>query len=110
MALLEESGIRAFVGEVNMNRNGGVRSGRSILYQEKGADASAAETLRWLRETEGRHRNIRPILTPRFTPSCSDRCMGMPGEIQKVWKLSVQSHLSDERDIRAKYIVWERIF
>ena len=89
MDLLEETGVHAYVGKVNMDRNG------PDALQEKSPAASAEATLRWLRQTEGRYRRIRPILTPRFTPSCSDGLMQRLADIQKAYNLPVQSHLSE---------------
>ena len=38
---------------------------------------------------------MRPILTPRFLPSCSDELMEQLGEFQRETGLYVQSHLSE---------------
>ena len=38
---------------------------------------------------------MQPILTPRFTPSCSDELMELLHDIQKETGLPVQSHLSE---------------
>ena len=89
MDLLEKSGLKTMVGKVNMDRNG------SPALQEQSADASAADTMRWLQDIQGRYQNTRPILTPRFTPSCSDELMKQLSLIQKEYHLPVQSHLSE---------------
>ncbi len=89
MDLLEETGLKTFVGKVNMDRNG------PDVLQEKSAEESAASTVRWLSDTVGKYQNTRPILTPRFTPSCSDELMKKLAEIQKEYHLPVQSHLSE---------------
>lgn len=89
MELLEETGLKTFVGKVNMDRNG------PAVLQEKSAEESAASTVRWLSDTVGKYQNTRPILTPRFTPSCSDELMKKLAEIQKEYHLPVQSHLSE---------------
>ena len=39
--------------------------------QEKSAQASAQDTRQWLEEIKGRYDHTYPILTPRFTPSCT---------------------------------------
>ena len=36
-----------------------------------------------LNETTGKYENVKPILTPRFTPSCSDELMTRLAEIQQ---------------------------
>lgn len=89
MKLLDETGVHAFVGKVNMDRNG------APSLQEKDADTSAAATRQWVEETLTGFQNVKPILTPRFTPSCSDELMAQLGKIQKDYHLPVQSHLSE---------------
>ncbi|MDR0387807.1 MAG: amidohydrolase family protein [Treponema sp.] len=90
MDMLEESGLVCFAGKVNMDRN----SPDSL--REPGADASLAATREWLAAC-GKYRNVRPILTPRFVPSCSDALMKGLAEIQKEYALPLQSHLSETR-------------
>ena len=77
MELLEKSGLSAYVGKVNMDRNGGKD------LEEKSAEKSLEETKRWLAETDGRFRHVRPILTPRFIPSCTDELMRGLAELQR---------------------------
>lgn len=89
MDLLEESGLCAMVGKVNMDRN----------CPENLREPSAAESVRstrdWLERVEGRYSHTRPILTPRFIPSCTDALMGELGRLQRQYGLPVQSHLSE---------------
>lgn len=89
MDLLDKTGVKTLVGKVNMDRNG------SELLQESSAQASAEATLSWIEETLNRFENTKPILTPRFTPSCSDELMQRLSEIQKKYHLPMQSHLSE---------------
>lgn len=89
MDQLEQAGLVTMVGKVNMDRNG------APTLQEASAEASAQATRRWLEAIDGRYQYTKPILTPRFIPSCSDKLMGMLGEIQKQYRLPVQSHLSE---------------
>lgn len=89
MDLLEETGLKTMVGKVNMDRNGVPN------LQEKDANTSAQDTLVWLEDTLYKYKNVRPILTPRFTPSCSDELMEMLSAIQKKYNLPIQSHLSE---------------
>ncbi len=91
MDLLEEAGLACMVGRVNMDRN------CADDLREPDADASARETVRWLEETAGRYRHVKPILTPRFIPSCSDELMLRIAELQKAYRLPVQSHLSENQ-------------
>lgn len=91
MDLLEESGLVALVGKVNMDRDcpDGLR---------ETAEGSAAETRRWLEETAGAYTRVGPILTPRFIPSCTDPLLDALGDIAAETGLPVQSHLSENRD------------
>lgn len=91
MDLLEETGIKAMVGKVNMDRNS------PDILRERDAKESAAETIRWLDKTAGKYKNIKPILTPRFIPTCTDECMEALNAIQRKYQLPVQSHLSENR-------------
>lgn len=98
MEQLEESGLKTMVGKVNMDRNS------PEFLREKDPESAARDTLQWLEETAGRFSNTTPILTPRFIPTCSDELMERLGEIQRAWKLPVQSHLSENRE----EIAWVR--
>jgi guanine deaminase len=92
MEELERAGVTGYVGKVNMDRNG-------VPELRETTEESERETLQWLDEC-GRFRNVRPILTPRFTPSCTDELMGFLGRLARERGLPVQSHLSEnEREI-----------
>lgn len=85
MEELENAGITGYVGKVNMDRNAGPS-------QEETAE-SLSETLRWLESCRFDH--IKPILTPRFTPACTDGLMEALGKLAAERDLPVQSHLSE---------------
>lgn len=87
MEELERAGITGFVGKVNMDRNG------TSTLQETTVE-SECETLAWLEEA-GRFRHVKPILTPRFTPSCTDELLAFLGRLAEERELPVQSHLSE---------------
>lgn len=87
MALLEEAGLPCLVGKVNMDRNS-----PDILRET--TETSLAETCRWLEESTS-FSLVRPILTPRFTPSCTDELMAGLGRLQREFGVPVQSHLSE---------------
>lgn len=90
MEMLEESGVVTLVGKVNMDRNGPA----SLL--EAGAQESLDATRAWLAQVQERgFERTRPILTPRFIPSCSDTLMAGLAAIQREYGLPVQSHLSE---------------
>jgi len=90
--LLEEAGLVSMVGKVNMDRNcpGKLR--------EKSAASSLAATREWLDSfAAGKFRRSKPILTPRFIPSCSDDLMRGLGSLRREYGLPVQSHISENR-------------
>lgn len=91
MDLFEESGLISYIGKVNMDRNG------STYLQEKDAQKSASDTVKWLEEIKDKYKRTYPILTPRFTPSCSDELMTKLSKIQKKYNLKLQSHLSENQ-------------
>ncbi len=85
MEELERAGVTGYVGKVNMDRNAGVT--------QETTEQSMAETLRWLDGCRWEH--IKPMLTPRFTPACSDELMAWLGRLAAERNLPVQSHLSE---------------
>ncbi len=89
---LEQAGLWGYVGKVNMDRNG------TPQLQET-TEESQRETLRWL-DACGQFHHIKPILTPRFTPSCTDALMAWLGRTAAERGLYIQSHLSEnDREI-----------
>lgn len=89
MDQLERSGLVTFVGKVNMDRNA------PFYLQEESAERSALDTVRWAAEARKTFSNTKPIITPRFIPSCTDALMSELAKIQKEYNLPVQSHLSE---------------
>lgn len=87
MEELEKAGVTGYVGKVNMDRNG-------IPALQEETEESKRETLRWLEECQD-FRYVKPILTPRFTPSCTDGLMDFLGKLAAERGLPVQSHLSE---------------
>ncbi len=87
MKELEKAGIYGYVGKVNMDRNG------SPELQEETAQ-SIKDTKNWLRQSL-KFKHIKPIITPRFTPSCTNELMKELGKIAKANNLPIQSHLSE---------------
>lgn len=88
MEKLEHMGLKAYVGKVNMDRN-------SPEYLcEENAEQSAKDTEEWLFKSKS-FENVKPILTPRFTPSCTDELLERLSDLQKKYNLPLQSHLSE---------------
>ena len=91
MEKLEQSGLVTYVGKVDMDRNC-----PDYLCSEN-AGAAYSSTKAWIERTMGRFQNTKPIITPRFIPTCSDELMGKLKELQKEHELPVQSHLSENK-------------
>ena len=89
MDLLEQSGLCTMVGKVNMDRNA------PDPLTEQSADKSAYDTVEWVKDCLKRYRKTKPILTPRFIPTCTDELMENLKKIQMRYGLPVQSHLSE---------------
>ena len=87
---MEKSGLVSYVGKVNMDRN----SPEGLI--EADAPSAAADTRRFIEACARRgYRRTRPIVTPRFVPSCSDELMAALGRLRAEYGLPVQSHLSE---------------
>lgn len=90
LELIKEKGIGAFVGKVNMNQNA--------------PDSLSQTSETSLRETESfiqAYHNealVKPIITPRFAPSCSSELMHGLGQLSVDYHVPVQSHLSENKD------------
>lgn len=91
----EKAGLTGYVGKVNMDRNSG-----DVLTET--TEESMRETLAWL--DEARFDHIKPVLTPRFTPTCSNELMAFLGKLAAEKNLPVQSHLSEN----TSEIAWVR--
>ena len=89
MDLMEKAGLISYVGKVNMDREA------NPGLEEKSALYSAFDTFGWINSIQGRFTRTKPILTPRFIPSCTDELMGELREIQMTYGIPVQSHLSE---------------
>jgi len=89
MEELQKAGVVGYVGKVNMDRNGGEKLCETT-------EESKRETLRWL-DACADFKSLKPILTPRFTPSCTDELMAWLGALAEQRGLYVQSHLSENK-------------
>ena len=89
MDMLEDTGLVTYVGKVNMDRF-------SPDYYMENTKDSLALTREWLDEAaESGYVNTKPIITPRFTPSCSRTLMNGLGKLAEEYDLPAQSHLSE---------------
>ena len=89
MEQLEASGLVTYVGKVNMNRNG------PLYLIEPSTFQAVRETRQWLEETVARFDRTKPILTPRFIPSCTDDLLYRLADLRAEFGVPVQSHLSE---------------
>ena len=86
---LKENGLSAYVGKMNMDRNA-----------PPGLSQTTAESLNETKAFCQKHKDdalIRPIVTPRFVPSCSSELMKGLSDIAAEYGLPVQSHLSENK-------------
>lgn len=88
MEQLEKSGLKTMVGKVNMDRN------CPDYLCESSAEKSIAETIAFIEDSK-KFKNTKPIITPRFIPSCTDELMYSLSELVKKYNLPIQSHLSE---------------
>jgi guanine deaminase len=88
MKLYQEAGMGALVGKVAMNRNCPPELCEDV-------EASVAGTEQLIQEFGGADGLVRPIITPRFVPSCTPELLKACGELANKYHLPVQSHLSE---------------
>jgi len=84
---MENKGLYGYVGKVNMDRN-------SPDYLCESTEESLRETERFLEEHSGGSR-VKPILTPRFAPTCSEELLFGLGKLGKKYGCGLQTHLSE---------------
>ncbi|MBO8158978.1 guanine deaminase [Thermosyntropha sp.] len=90
MDLLDKAGLSAYVGKVNMDRNS-----PDILIET--TEDSLSDTEEFLKETVDRYEKVKPIITPRFVPTCSPELMKGLSQLAKKYDVPIQSHLSENR-------------
>ena len=90
--LLEASGLQGYVGKLSMDRNA------PEALCELSASRAAVDLEQWIIDMRARFSAIKPMITPRFVPSCTDALMAHLQELIDTYDLPVQSHLSETRD------------
>jgi guanine deaminase len=83
-----ESGLGAYVGKVNMDRN-------SAEYLTEDMEQSLIDTEEIILEYLDKSTLVRPIITPRFAPTCSDEMLEKLGSLPAKYNVAVQSHLNE---------------
>ena len=82
---MEHEGMRAFVGKVNMDMG-------SPDYLCETTEESLRETENFLEEFSGNH-FAKPILTPRFAPTCSFELLKGLGRLGEKYHAGLHTHL-----------------
>ena len=86
---MDKKGIKGFVGKIGMDRNA-----REDLLEEP--EKALRETEAFLEKYSG-NKNTRPILTPRFAPSCTGELINGLGRLGKKYNTGMQTHLVESR-------------
>ncbi|HLQ73017.1 MAG TPA: guanine deaminase [Bacillota bacterium] len=89
--MMIEAGLSAYVGKVNIDRNA------PDFYMET-LEESLSETEQFLKDNVGKSDLVKPIVTPRFVPTCTEELMRGSAELAKKYDVPVQSHLSENLD------------
>ncbi len=87
LKLLNDKKISALVGKVNMDRN-------CPDFIREDTQKSKEETERFILQNKD-FTYAKPIITPRFVPSCTDELMEQLGKIAEKYAVPVQSHLCE---------------
>ena len=95
MNLFLEAGMGAMVGKVAMNRNCPPELIESVEDMVAGNEALIAEFPQYSPLTSSLSPLVRPIITPRFVPSCTSEMLQACGDLAAKYQLPVQSHLSE---------------
>ena len=90
----ERAGQRAFVGRVAMDHPEGTPDWYRDPSASAGVDASARSIAEIVAVDAGRGL-VRPIVTPRFTPACTDALLEGLGELAAATGVLVQTHCSE---------------
>ncbi|MBO7629373.1 MAG: amidohydrolase family protein [Bacteroidales bacterium] len=100
MHLFRKAGMGALVGKVAMNRNCPEGLSEPVEEMVKGYESLIVETLQEtsLPLTAPYPPLVRPIITPRFIPSCTPEMLRACSELASKYQLPVQSHLSENKN------------
>ncbi len=88
MELFKQAGMGAYVGKVAMNRN------CPEALQEP-VEEAVSGMLSLIEAYNNPQDLVRPIITPRFIPSCTPELLRACADIAQRYNLPVQSHLSE---------------
>jgi len=86
---MEKWGLLGYVGKVNM-------TDASPSYLCETVEQSLRETEAFLHSHEGAAR-VKPIITPRFAPTCNEELMMGLGKLAKRYRVGLQTHVVESR-------------
>lgn len=87
--IIKKAGIGAYVGKVDMDQNGP----KELIESTENALVGT----RYLIEHYGNEPRVKPIITPRFAPSCTRKLLDGLGELARQYKVPVQSHVGETK-------------
>lgn len=82
---LEDKGILAYVGKVNMDKD-------SPSYLIETTEQSIKDTELFIKKHIN-NKYVKPILTPRFAPTCSFELLKELGKLADLYKIPTQTHI-----------------
>lgn len=88
--VLKDKGISAYVGKVNMDRNAPDSITESTETSLHGTE--------YLIKKYHNEQLVKPIITPRFAPTCTEELLQGLGKLAIKYDIPVQSHLSENTD------------
>lgn len=91
--LLRKSGMGAYVGKVNMDRN----SIEGLMEDTVTSANETIELIEWMNSTK-ENDNVDYIVTPRYVPCTTRELMKKLSEIVSKYNLPVQSHLDENKN------------
>jgi guanine deaminase len=89
--IVNEKGQRALVGKVNMDRN-------APDYYIETTNSSLRDTEEYINYCLSRESIVKPVITPRFVPTCSNDLMKGLGGLAKKYNTAIQTHLDENFD------------
>ena len=90
MSIFDSAGLGAYVGKVNMDRN-------CPDFLVETTEDSIEATRAWLEASKDQYKRVKPLITPRFVPTCTSELMRALGELAEAYDVPVQTHISENQ-------------
>ncbi len=87
--IIKKAGIGAYIGKVDMDQNGP----KELIESTENALVGT----RYLIEHYGNEPRVKPIITPRFAPSCTRELLDGLGDLARQFNVPVQSHVGETK-------------